>query len=241
MLTKNQIKLIKQLHQKKYRNLFQKFIVEGEKNILEFLNSSFVCENIFFLNKQEVFKSYNNAIEIKFEQLKQMSALSTPNDCLAVFNFRTLKEIDDAKIILVLDQIKDPGNLGTIIRLCDWFGVEHVVCSPDTVDVFNPKVIQATMGSLSRVNVHYLSLEKFLSETTLPIYGTFMNGESIYNTKIDEGCLVMGNEGNGISKTVEAFINNKITIPRFGKSQMTESLNVSVATTICLNEIFRYK
>lgn len=239
MLTKNRIKHIKQLHQKKYRNLHCKFIVEGEKSIIEFLNSNFVCESIYFLKNKNIFLNFNQAVEVSYSQLEQISALSTTSDCVAIFNFKINEEITDDKIILVLDQIKDPGNLGTIIRLCDWFGVEQIICSPDTVDVYNPKVIQATMGSLSRVNVHYLPLVDFLKKTTLPIYGTFMNGKSIYDEKIKSGCLVMGNEANGISQAVENVITNKITIPRFGKNQKTESLNVAIATTICLNEIFR--
>jgi TrmH family RNA methyltransferase len=241
MLTKNQIKLIKQLHQKKYRNLYQTFIVEGEKNVLEFLNSSFECENIYFLKSQNNFLKNSKAIEVKDDQLKQMSALSTPNDCLAIFKIKPNDEEINANIVLVLDQIQDPGNLGTIIRLCDWFGVEHIVCSLNTVDVYNPKVVQATMGSLSRVHVHYLPLNDFLKSTSLPIYGTFMSGSSIYEEKIEKGCIVMGNEANGISAAVEKLIAKKISIPRFGKIQKTESLNVAVATTICLNEVFRFR
>lgn len=239
MLTKNQIKLIKQLHQKKYRNLHESFIVEGEKSILEFLDSDFICEYIYHTGNQKLFTAFNQAVEVNQNQLDQMSALSTPSDCLAIFKFKNNQEIIEEGIILVLDQIKDPGNLGTIIRLCDWFGVQHIICSVDTVDVYNPKVIQATMGSLSRVNVHYKFLEDFLKEVKLPIYGTFMQGQSIYKHKIKSGYLVMGSEANGISYAVENLITNKVTIPRFGKYQKTESLNVAIATTICLNEIFR--
>lgn len=241
MLTKNQIKIFKQLHQKKYRLLHQQFIVEGEKNISEFLASNLVCEYILHLKKQTHFKNHTKALEISEDELQKISTLQNANDCLAIFQMKKIQNEIKSDLILVLDQINNPGNLGTIIRLCDWFGVEDIVCSEDTVDVYNPKVIQATMGSFSRVNVHYKSLVTFLKSTHLPIYGTFMTGTSIYEKKIDKGCLIMGNEANGVSEEVAQLVHEKITIPQFGKIKKTESLNVTVATTIFLNEIFRNK
>jgi TrmH family RNA methyltransferase len=136
--------------------------------------------------------------------------------------------------------VRDPGNLGTIIRLCDWFGIKTLFCSEESVDVYNPKVVQATMGSISRVNVVYGNLEHLLSETKLPVFGTFMNGKNIYNETLpNEGIIVMGNEANGISKPIESLILQRIAIPRFGDLQATESLNVATATAIILSEFKR--
>ena len=144
------------------------------------------------------------------------------------------------ELIVVLDDVRDPGNLGTIIRLCDWFGVKDLVCSLETVDCFNPKVIQATMGSVSRVNVTYLDLPVFLKDTKLPIFGTFMSGTSVYAADLtDKGMLILGNEAYGISNEIEPFITNKISIPRFGALQTTESLNVATAAAIFLSEFKR--
>lgn len=148
------------------------------------------------------------------------------------------KKINEQSIILALDKIRDPGNLGTIIRLCDWFGITDLVCSEDTVDLYNPKVLQATMGSITRVNVSYVDLNEFLSQTKLPIFGTFMNETNIYKTQLpQDGIIVMGNEANGISTEIEPLITDKITIPRFGNP--TESLNVATATAIILSEFRR--
>ncbi len=136
-----------------------------------------------------------------------------------------------------MDDVRDPGNLGTIIRLCDWFGVQHLVCSEQTVDCYNPKVVQASMGSLTRVSVHYTDLQQFLKQTPLPIYATAMEGESAYQTQFPEDfVLIMGNEANGISENIFKFATKNITIPRFGKLQQAESLNVATATAILLSE-----
>ena len=140
-------------------------------------------------------------------------------------------------LIVALEDVRDPGNLGTIIRLCDWFGVKQLVCSSETVDVYNPKVIQSTMGSIKRVNVSYLNLNTFISETKLPVFGTFMDGKNVYNEALPkEAILVFGNEANGISSNLEKVIKNRIAIPRFGEVQETESLNVATATAIFLSE-----
>ncbi len=240
MVSKNQIKLITSLHHKKFRLSHQLFIAEGEKIIHELLNSDFelhslfATEEIFPRINREKFNLVSNA------ELKKISALTVPNNCLAVFHI-PIKDhciIDD--LIVALDDIRDPGNFGTIIRLCDWFGVKQIICSEKTVDLYNPKVIQATMGSVSRVSVVYGNLAQWLSETELPVFGTFMEGANIYKSQLPlRGIIVMGNEANGISKEIEQIVQNKISIPRFGNKKLTESLNVATATAIILSEFRR--
>jgi len=172
--------------------------------------------------------------------LKKISALATPNTCLAVFKIPLEKEIVQAGLMVALDSIRDPGNLGTILRLCDWFGIKEIVCTKETVDLYNPKVVQATMGSIARVNVNYVDLNVFVAQTKLPVYGTFMDGVSVYKSILPtEGVIVMGNEANGISTGLEELISNRLTIPRFGELQKTESLNVATATAIILSEFRR--
>lgn len=241
MLSKNQIKLITSLTQKKYRKQHQLFIAEGKKVIEELLQSNFELESLFVTNDKiftSVPKDKINAITIS--EIKKISVLATANDCLALFKIPVEREMTLKGLVLALDDIRDPGNLGTIIRLCDWFGIETLLCSDETVDVYNPKVVQATMGSISRVNVVYTSLEKVLKVTSLPILGTFMDGENIYKKELPkEGIIVMGNEANGISPEIENLVTQKIAIPRFGKLQQTESLNVATATAIILSEFKR--
>jgi RNA methyltransferase, TrmH family len=240
MISKNQIKWITSLHHKKYRKEEQLFIAEGVKVIQEFLESNFELEHLFVTST--IFEAIdpNKKSLITEDVMQKISALSTSSSCLAVFNMRNTQPEITKGLIVALDSIRDPGNLGTIIRLCDWFGVESIYCSHETVDVYNPKVIQATMGSLARVNVHYVDLDKWLSKIELPIYGTFMEGNAIYSQTLpEEAVLVFGNESNGISKDCGQYVNHKITIPRFGNIQATESLNVATATAICLSEFKR--
>ncbi|MGG7034370.1 MAG: TrmH family RNA methyltransferase [Flavobacterium sp.] len=240
MVTKNQIKLIASLHQKKFRQQHNLFIAEGTKVINELLNSNIELENLFVT--EDIFQNIapNKRNLISDQELKKLSALAVPNNCLAVFKIPEAKPIVETGLILALDDVRDPGNLGTILRLCDWYGVEQLVCSEQTVDLYNPKVVQATMGSIARVNVSYLDLNSFLNNTNLPVFGTFMDGENIYKTNLpNEGIIVMGNEANGISTQIEAKTKNRITIPRFGKLQQTESLNVATATAIILSEFRR--
>jgi TrmH family RNA methyltransferase len=240
MVSKNQLKLITSLQQKKYRNANKLFFAEGVKGIQELLDSNFELEYLYTTKND--FSKVNKDLKtiISDDDLKKISALVTANSCLAVFKIPSGKPIVETGIILALDSIRDPGNLGTILRLCDWFGVEQIICSKETVDVYNPKVVQATMGSISRVNVNYLDLKAFLVETNLPIFGTFMNGENIYKSKLPKkGIIVMGNEANGISSEIEELIQNKLTIPRFSDAQKTESLNVATATAIVLSEFRR--
>jgi TrmH family RNA methyltransferase len=239
MVSKNQIKLITSLQQKKYRKIHQLFIAEGKKVILELLEAGFKLE-FLFVTEENIFPTTYPSEYITEADLKKISALTTPNNCLAVFKTQDHQNHTESELILALDTIRDPGNMGTIIRLCDWFGITTLVCSEETVDRYNPKVVQATMGSLARVNLIYTNLHAYLSETKLPIYGTFMDGTSIYETQLPQkGIIVMGNEANGISKEVEDTITERIAIPRFGNLQLTESLNVATATAIILSEFRR--
>ncbi len=183
----------------------------------------------------------NKVYQVTDTEIKKISVLTTATNCLAVFRIPEERENKELKgLIVALDDIRDPGNLGTIIRLCDWFGIETLLCSEETVDVYNPKVVQATMGSISRVNVVYGNIVEILKTTSLPVFGTFMDGENIYKKELPkEGIIVMGNEANGISVEIEKIAKNKISIPRFGKLQATESLNVATATAIILSEFRR--
>ncbi len=238
MLSKNKIKLINSLKQKKYRQQYGLFVVEGKKAINELLQSSL---KLYALYTTEFFKKDAKAeVLVSDKDLSRISFLKTPNTALAVFEIPKLPPLATNSLVVALDDVRDPGNLGTIIRLCDWFGVKHLVCSTNTVDCYNPKVIQATMGSITRVNIHYTDLTLFLKETNSPVYGAFMDGQNVYKANLPKtGVLVMGNEAQGISKPIKDLINQKIAIPRFGNLQQTESLNVATATAILLSEFKR--
>ncbi|WP_339920600.1 RNA methyltransferase [uncultured Flavobacterium sp.] len=240
MVSKNQIKLITSLQQKKYRTSNKLFFAEGVKVIQELLDSNFELEHLYSTQNdfEDVLPSKKSLI--LEPDLKKISALATANSCLAVFKIPLEKKVKESGLIVALDSIRDPGNLGTILRLCDWFGVKEIVCSKETVDLYNPKVVQATMGSIARVNMSYIDLNSFIAATNLPVFGTFMDGVNIYKTTLpQEGIVVMGNEANGISKELEKLIKNKLSIPRFGEIQKTESLNVATATAIILSEFRR--
>ena len=240
MVTKNQIKRIKSLHQKKYRKEHQLFIAEGIKVIQELLQSSFVLDHLYVTNEMDFGVPTHQVTRVSADDLKKMSALTTTPNCLAVFHCLESKTIDFSDWVVALDDIRDPGNLGTIIRLCDWFGIKQIICSKETVDIYNPKVVQATMGSITRVNVNYVDLKLFLAQTKLPVFGTFMDGENIYQSKLpQDGIIIMGNEANGISEEIEKIVTSRLTIPRFGELQKTESLNVATATAIILSEFKR--
>ena len=238
MVTKNQIKLVTSLQQKKYRTQHGLFVVEGKKTVNELLRAGTRLFKLFITDVQEV-GDFDEAELISPAELKQMSSLNTPSGVLGVFYKPDSIEIENKDWVIALDAVRDPGNLGTIIRLCDWFGVKHLVCSLDTVDCYNPKVLQATMGSIARVNIVYTDLPDFLKKTSLPVYGAFMDGNIVYDNKLPKkGILVMGNEANGISSVTEQAITQRISIPQFG-DQTAESLNVATATAILLNEIRR--
>ena len=240
MVSKNQIKLITSLQQKKYRKQEQLFFAEGVKVVQELLHSNFELQDLFTTKQDFLTVPKNKVHAISEVELKKISALTTPNTCLAVFKMPKPKEWEQKGLIVALDDVRDPGNLGTIIRLCDWFGIETLFCSEESVDIYNPKVVQATMGSISRVNVVYGNLETFLASVKLPVFGTFMDGKNLYQEKLPkEGVIIMGNEANGISKPIENLVSKRISIPRFGDLQATESLNVATATAIILSEFKR--
>ncbi|MDC3265493.1 RNA methyltransferase [Flavobacteriaceae bacterium] len=239
MLSKNEIKLIKSLKYKKQRYLNKMFVVEGEKSIFEFINSKFVLHKLFSIDISEF--SVNNVVRLSKSELEKISFLSNPNDHLAIFKIPNEKPVNKNNLLVGLESINDPGNLGTIIRTCEWFGVEDIVCSLDSVDCYNPKVVQSAMGSLSRVNITYLDLENFLNSESLNRFGTFINGESVYENKIstDNGIVVFGNEANGISSNLRSLIDVELTIPRFNNKSYPESLNLSNSLGIILSEFSR--
>ncbi len=238
MLSKNQQKIIQKLQQKKYRNELGLFVVEGKKGILEFVQAGFKVEAIFATS---LFSEQLNKFPLTLiskEELSKISTLKNPDEGVAIFRQPKRKGILQEGLILALDNIQDPGNLGTLIRLCDWFGIETLLCSEQTVDCYNPKVVQASMGSLSRVEVHYLPLAGFLVTCDLPVYVATLEGENLYTTTFPEDCvIVLGNEANGVSPEVTTLANGAITIPRFGRRQQAESLNVAMAGGIIVSQI----
>jgi len=220
------------------------FLVEGNKTISELYDSKFKIREIYSVNPTSLNGvNITKVFNITSVELKKISFLQNPKDSIAVCYLPEKQFIcKESKINLVLDGIQDPGNMGTIIRLADWFGIEQIICSEDTVDIYNPKVIQASMGSFTRVNVFYTNLEEFLKNKDIPNYVADMYGENIYEIDFPEKFnVILGNEGNGIRKNTKSFANNIITIPRFGKNKNTESLNVAMATGIILGQIFRNK
>jgi RNA methyltransferase, TrmH family len=240
MVSKSQIKLISSLEQKKYRAKTALFLVEGKKGIREFLKSSFELESLFTI--EDIFSApREKTFLISPTELKKISKLHTPQTALALFKIPGEISPKLSGLIVALDGVRDPGNLGTIIRLCDWFGIGEVICSPDTVDCYNPKVVQASMGSLTRVNVHYRELQEVVAKNSeMPVMGTFLEGENVYTSHLpSKGMLLLGNEANGISAAVENLVSHKLTIPQFGQAENTESLNVATATAILLSEFRR--
>lgn len=239
MLTTHTIKTLQSLNKKKFRQKYNLFLVEGNKNIKELNSSSYNVKELYSVCPSEIKINGVESIEITNRELKKISFLTNPKDSVAVCELKENQIIENTSINLVLDGIQDPGNMGTLIRLADWFGIEQIICSQDTVDFYNPKVIQASMGSFTRVNIVYTDLISFLSKSPLSNVGTDMEGENIYNAQFPTSMnLILGNEGNGMRKETEALIQKTISIPRFGKKQSTESLNVSVAAGIILGQIF---
>jgi len=245
MLSKSQISLLKSLQNKKDRREHGLFLVEGFKSIGEFIKSPYQIDAIYhtasFDPKVLKLSQKINLHQISDDELKKISSLKTPQEVAAVVKIPAWPAPDNTqlkqKFSLVLDGIQDPGNLGTIIRIADWFGIKHIICSPDTVEAYNPKAVQASMGSLSRTTVHYTDLEPFLLKVNLPIFGAMLNGDNIYQTEFGhEGLIVMGNEGNGMRPGVEKFIGKTVTIPGNGGA---ESLNVAIATALFCSEVSR--
>lgn len=241
MLTKNAIKIITSLGSKKFRQKYNLFVVEGVKNVKEVLKSPIKIQDLYTTNPNFESEGVANIYHISEAELKKISFLTTPNEVLAVCripSFDASMSYEGLKIML--DTVNDPGNLGTIIRLADWFGVSEIICSKETVDLYNPKVIMSTMGSFTRVKLCYTDLSTYLKDYPYPVLGTFMEGESIYAYDFPEDVMIlMGNEANGISEGLMTGIDHKIGIPSFGQS--TESLNVAMATSIVLGEIFSQK
>lgn len=251
MLSKSKIKYIRSLHLKKFRKEHQAFVAEGNKLVADMIGS-FDCELLLAKPSWMATQGDIPADELLVaddEDIRKTTSLKTPQDVIAVFRLPdySLEEADPStQLLLMLDGVQDPGNLGTIIRLADWFGVEHVICSMDTADVFAPKTVQATMGALSHVKVHYTVLEDYLntvSKQHIPVYGTFLEGENMYAQELsDTGIIIMGNEGNGIREDMERFITNKLYIPNYPpERETTESLNVAIATAVICSEFRRPK
>ncbi len=239
MVVKSQLKYIKSLQQKKYRSSHKRFVAEGIKTVSELLNSGCKAETLMTTEESLSEISGQTTQLISRQQMGVISALKNPSTVLGVFEIPEQVNIAFTDWVLALDSIRDPGNLGTIIRLCDWFGISHLICSQDTVDAYNPKVLQATMGSIARVNLVYTDLPEVLASAPIPVYGAFMDGESVYETELPQkGILVLGNEARGISSEVGKVIRKKIGIPQFGQAT-AESLNVATATAILLHEIRR--
>lgn len=254
MISKNTIKLIKSLAVKKFRIKENLFLVEGDKNVIEVLNSGFTVELLYatnnFLNQNESrCTKAGSVIEVDSHEIRKASLLKNPQNCIAICtlpNEPPIPEKLNNNLSVFLDEIQDPGNLGTIIRICDWFKVEYLFCSSNTADLYNPKVIQASMGSFSRVNICRSTFEdviKIAAVSRVPIYGAFLNGKNIYKENLPEkAILVIGNEGKGIKNKYELKIDKKIKIPNFSTDiNGAESLNVSAATAIICSEFNRQK
>ena len=241
MISKNKIKLIRSLEMKKNRKAAGLFVAEGPKVVGDLLDAGY-CANMLFSTKE-----FPNAELITDEELRKISFLQHPQEILAVFKIPINVPLPtlNAQLCLVLDGVQDPGNLGTIIRIADWFGITDIICSPDTVDVYNPKVVQATMGSIAHVHVVYTDLLEFMNSLppTYPVYGTLLDGENIYEQELSsDGIIVMGNEGNGISPELRKHITKRLLIPDFHTNDLrAESLNVAIATAITCSEFRRRK
>ena len=251
MLSKNKIKYIHSLELKKNRNNEQAFVAEGNKLVSDML-PYFTCPLLIakpcWIAIHDDIKA-DEIIIAEEDDIQKASFLKNPQDVLAVFKFPSwnMDDLDlQHELVLMLDGIQDPGNLGTIIRLADWFGIEHIICSLDTADVFNPKVVQSTMGALAHVKVHYTDLTKYLEEQkshNIPIYGTFLDGENMYDKNLSRnGIIIMGNEGNGIRSNIKELVNEKLYIPNYPQGRNTsESLNVAIATAVICAEFRRRK
>jgi TrmH family RNA methyltransferase len=255
MLSGNQVKSINALKLKKNREIQRQFIAEGSKLVIELLNSSYQVNEVYAtpewieMNASSVQSGNIIPRKVTEKELSRITALNTPAPVLAIISMPSdvaepLSFKD--KLILALDDIRDPGNLGTIIRIADWYGISAVICSETTVDLYNPKVVQATMGSIARIPVHYTNLADFLSglPASHKVYGSFLEGENIYTSVLsDKGVIIIGNESKGISHGVEKFVTDKVHIPSFATGKKSEehaeSLNASVAAAIICSEFRR--
>ncbi|MFC0116350.1 TrmH family RNA methyltransferase [Pseudoalteromonas xiamenensis] len=242
MASKNQLKLIRALGQKKYRKQYGQYLVQGEKNVLELLVAGIKLDALFatpqFIEQNQCALKHIDVIETQEEELTKVSTLVSNNAAIAIVPIPEEAKIDLSGWVLALDGVSDPGNLGTIIRVADWYGFKQIVLSETCADQFNPKTISATMGSFVRVNSLRTNLHGLLSHYNGPVYGAFLNGENVHRTVFTgKGVLVMGSESHGISPEIEALVTHKITIPAFGGA---ESLNVAMATGIIVDNIKRH-
>ncbi len=239
MLSKNQIKYVRQLEQKKFRKRDGVFVAEGPKVVGDLLRAGFEPVQLFAI--REWANEGQRVQEVTDEELRKISFLQHPQQVLAVFRMPetpTVVQPVGKDLYLALDGVQDPGNLGTIIRIADWFGIGTIYCSEDTADAWNPKVVQATMGSIARVNIIYSSLEELIQKAQVPVYGTLLDGHNIYEEALTpEGIIVMGNEGNGISQPIRQLITRRLLIPQYHEGP--ESLNVAIATAITCSEFRR--
>ena len=249
MISKNQLKYIRQLEQKKYRRREGVFVAEGTKVVGDLLQR-YRPEAVFATADWQAPAGITPQL-VTDDELRRISFLQHPQQVLALFplpvncqpsTVNSKPSTPNSDLSLALDGVQDPGNLGTIIRIADWFGISTIICSEDTVDAWNPKVVQATMGSIARVNIIYLNLPDFLDTlpADFPVYGTFLDGDNIYNQELTpNGLIIMGNEGNGISEAVRSKVNRRLLIPDFHQGPTADSLNVAIATAITCSEFRR--
>ena len=246
MISKNLIKLIKSLELKKYRKREKLFVAEGPKVVGD-LMALMDPQRIIATSEWYKVKKISEDIVVTEDEIRKVSFLQHPQDVLALFGLPEMEELPVERLrdhlTLALDDVQDPGNLGTIIRLADWFGIEHILCNLGTADAYSPKVVQATMGSIARVKLHYTNLAEYLKQlqNTVPVYGTFLDGNNLYAEKLSpSGIIIMGNEGNGISEQVERYVTKRLLIPSYPAERPTaESLNVAIATAITCAEFRR--
>jgi len=250
MISKNQLKYVRQLEQKKYRKREGLFVAEGVKVVNDLLlryQPKMLFATHEYLETHPLHNATFETIEVSPDELTRLSFQQHPQQVLALFPIPTINyqlSTINYNLSLALDGVQDPGNLGTIIRIADWFGIENIYCSEDTVDAWNPKVVQATMGSISRVNLIYIDLPQMLDnlQSDFPVYGTFLDGKNIYDESLSqEGLVIMGNEGNGISDAVRSRVNRRLLIPDFHQGETADSLNVAIATAITCSEFRRRK
>ena len=247
MISKNKIKYLRSLEQKKIRRAEDVFVAEGPKvvnDLLRLTNAVQIIATKEWLTNNNVDKA--EITEVTDEELSKVSFLQHPQHVMGIFPIpHPLLQIPtlNQKLCIALDGVQDPGNMGTIIRLADWFGITDIICSPDTADAYNPKVVQATMGSIARVNIYYEDLINVIDNlpTDTPVYGTLLDGKNIYDEQLsDNGIIIMGNEGNGISKEIEKKVNTKLLIPNYPpKRDTADSLNVAIATAVVCAEFRR--
>ena len=250
MVSKNQIKLIRQLEQKKFRRRDGLFVAEGPKVVGDLLRAGFQPTAVYATEEwggaEAVFSAGDSNVSdsimlVSDDELRKLSFLQHPQQVLALFPIpESTREVSVHGLCLALDGVQDPGNLGTIIRIADWFGISTIFCSEGTADAWNPKVVQATMGSIARVNIIYTNLARLIDSAQVPVYGTVLDGEDIYTQPLSsEGLIVMGNEGNGISPDIRSRITHRLLIPTFHTGDTAESLNVAIATAITCSEFRR--